>query len=346
MGGMYLRHRDWSKHTARPNAYAYAAPIRYNNRQPLHFWSVVRIVAIKSLTLFTSCAIFTAVSGPAAPRVNLEPVPAPKTPTTAPFRETNLKGVVPILMYHRTGPEEKYMVRSEANFREDLARLYASGFRPVTLAEYASGKMPLKPGESPVVLTFDDSTESQFRILEDGTVDPKCFVGIWLDFAKTRPDFPIRGTFFVNPNGPFEQKALGAKKVEMLVGWGSEIAWHSRTHVDFSKVGDARVMAEMACGFEYLQKFGVTPKTFALPYGSLPRNRDLLKGFDWKGRRIAFEAVALAGSAPMTSPRDNPRLLRIQRIQAYSGPYGVDYWLNRFADRRVAQYVAGEKDSG
>lgn len=296
-----------------------------------------------------SCGVFTALSGPASPRVELDAAaaaPSPEPVTTAPFRPTNLDGTVPVLMYHRTGPEEKYMVRSAENFREDLARLYASGFRPVTLAEYASGKMPIKPGESPVVLTFDDSAESQFRIMPDGSVDPECFVGLWRAFAESVPDFPVRGTFFVNPNGPFEQRGLGAKKVKLLREWGSEIAWHSRTHVDFSKASDRRVMSEMAYGFEYLEKLGVTPKTFALPYGSLPKNKGLLEGFDWNGRRIKYDAVALAGSAPMTSPHQNPRLHRIQRIQAYPGLYGIDYWLNRYADGRQAQYVEGSPERG
>lgn len=293
-----------------------------------------------------SCAVFTALSGPASPRVDVAlPVAAPP-PASVPSRPANEDGLVPILMYHRTGPVEKYMVRSEVNFKEDLARLYASGFRPVTLAEYVSRKMPLKPGESPVVLTFDDSAVSQFRLLKDGTVDPKCFVGLWLEFARKRPDFPVRATFFVNPNGPFEQHGLGAKKVRMLVGWGSEIAWHSRTHVDLSKVSDYRVKSELAYGFEYLADFGVKPKTFALPYGALPKNRALLRGFDWGGRRIQFEAIALAGSAPMPSPLRHPRLGAVQRIQAYSGPYGVDYWLNRFANGKRAQYVQGPTDRG
>lgn len=266
----------------------------------------------------------------------------PGVPASGEVREVPAQpGTVPILMYHRTGPVEKRLVRSAENFREDLNRLYAAGFRPVTLLQYAKDEMPLEPGQSPVVITFDDSHISQYRLLPDGSLDPDCFVGIWKAFARSRPDFPVRATFFVNANGPFEQHHLAKKKVEDLVAMGSEIGWHTSDHSDLSKLDDESVKRQMAAGFPYLARFGVVPETFALPYGALPKNRALLEGFHWQGKLVKFRAVVLAGSDPEPAPASRANLLRLNRIQAYPGVLGVDYWLNRYRDGRAKAYVAG-----
>lgn len=285
------------------------------------------LLALRAAISVTSLVAASLVGGPA--------------PATAPVAVPEKPGTVPILMYHRTGPHEQYMVRSKENFVRDLNRLYASGFRPVTLAQYAKGEMPLGPGESPVVLTFDDSHLSQFRILPDGSTDPDCFVGIWEEFARRRPDFPVRATFFVNGNGPFEQPAHAKEKVRRLLEHGSEIAWHTMTHPNLARVGPERAKREIASGFAYLAKFGVVPETFALPYGVLPKDRSILEGFRWEGKEVKFRAVVLAGSEPVRAPASRANLLRLHRIQAYGGILGIDYWLNRYRDGREKAYVAG-----
>ena len=173
-------------------------------------------------------------------------IAAGRTPARVSDRKADPTGTVPVLMYHRLGDKEASMVRTRANFKNDLNRLYALGFRPVTLAEYASNHMKLAPGASPVVLSFDDSHPDQFRLLEDGTVDPQCFVGIWLSFAKKHPDFPVRATFFVLPNGPFGQKKLAQKKMKMLLDWGCEIGSHALSHKSLTKLTDREVMNEFA----------------------------------------------------------------------------------------------------
>lgn len=244
-------------------------------------------------------------------------------------RPGNRMGSVLVLMYHRTGPEEKYMVRSTKKFRADLTRLYRLGYRPVTLAEYASNSMPLPRGASPVVITFDDSDPSQFALKSDGSVDPNCMVGIWRSFEKKYPDFPVRGTFFILPNGPFGQRKLAQRKLNLLRTWGSEIGSHTMTHSNMSKLTDEQVRHELGKSFDLIGSFGFEPTSMALPYGILPQNRDLLKGFVYKGKTYRYWNVVLAGAAPAPSPMSPSfNSLRIQRVQAYDGLYGINYWLN------------------
>lgn len=244
-------------------------------------------------------------------------------------RPGNRLGTVLVLMYHRTGPDEKYMVRSQRHFRADLERLYRLGYRPVTLAEYCSNSMQLPRGASPVVLTFDDADPSQFSIRPDGTIDPGCMVGIWRAFAQKHPDFPVKGTFFVLPNGPWGQKKLAAKKLAMLREWGSEVGSHTVNHLNLSKLTDEQVQSEFGRSYEYVATQGFEPTSMALPFGILPKNRDLVESFRYNGKTHRYWNVVLAGAAPARSPMD-PKFdrYRIQRVQAYDGILGITYWLN------------------
>lgn len=255
-------------------------------------------------------------------------------------RAGNRNGTVLILMYHRTGPKEEYMVRSHKNFLADLTRLYKLGYRPVTLAEYGSNRMKLPRGASPVVLTFDDSDPSQFQLKSDGSVDSSSMVGIWQKFAKTHPDFPIKGTFFVLPNGPWGRAKDAPKKLAYMKKWGCEIGSHTMHHKNLSKLTDSEVLSEFGKSFEYVVKLGFEPTSMALPYGILPKNRELVRSFKYNGREYRYWNVVLAGSSPAKSPMnktyDN---LRIQRVQAYNGIYGINWWLDFNKKNPKAPYV-------
>ncbi|MFM9872159.1 MAG: polysaccharide deacetylase family protein [Fimbriimonadaceae bacterium] len=244
-------------------------------------------------------------------------------------RPGNRKGTVLVLMYHRTGPDEKYMVRSQKNFLADLTRLYRLGYRPVTLAEYGANDMMLPRGASPVILTFDDSDPSQFQLRADGSIDPASMVGIWHKFAKSHPQFPVKGTFFVLPNGPWGKAKDAPKKLKYMKKWGCEIGSHTMRHKNLSKLTDEEVTTEFGKSFEYVAKLGFEPTSMALPYGILPKNRELVRSFVYNGHEYRYWNVVLAGSSPAKSPMnktyDN---LRIQRVQAYDGIYGINWWLD------------------
>jgi len=200
--------------------------------------------------------------------------------------------------------------------------------------------MPLPPGASPVVITFDDSHISQLSIDKVGRVDPKCAVGIWRRFARNRRSFPVKATFFVLPPRPFGSKKSFPRKFEMLKDWGCEIASHSVNHRPFATLTDDEVKREIAHSMDWLRKNGVDPTAMALPYGSLPVDRDLLRGFELDGRRYAYDSILLAGSNPAPSP-SSARLnrLRIPRVQAIDGPLGIDFWLKRVRAGKSKPYV-------
>ncbi len=262
---------------------------------------------------------------------------ASANPSTSPAkrvtaRKANTNGKVLVLEYHRVEPKESRWVRSIKKFKTDLERLYADGFRPVTLAEYVDNKMVLPPGASPVVITFDDSHPSQFKYLKNGDIDPNCAVGIWKAFADKHPDFPVKGTWFILPSIPWGQKATYKRKLKQLQEWGSEIASHSMSHPVLSKLSDEKVRGELSGMKEWLKKEGIECRTFAYPYGVKPRTMGPVK---------IYEAAVLGGSAPAPSPNvKNRRLYDIPRVQGIDIEYGFTYWLNRMKDGRVKAYVA------
>ncbi|MCW5936634.1 MAG: polysaccharide deacetylase family protein [Fimbriimonadaceae bacterium] len=229
------------------------------------------------------------------------------------------------------GPVEQYMVRSYSNFRKDLKTLYDLGFRPITLAEYVDNSFSIGPGASPVVITFDDSSESQFFYTKSGAISPNSAVGIWKSFADQYPDFPVKGTWFILPNGPFGTKSTGKKKVEQLISWGSEIASHTMTHRPLDRLTDNEVKQEMARSIVYIKGLtGKAPRTMALPYGNIPKNRSLLHGFTLDNNKYWFDAVVLAGSGAAPPPNNPNRNLKLlPRILAYPGELGVTYYLDR-----------------
>lgn len=233
------------------------------------------------------------------------------------------------------------MHRSPEAFRKDLERLYKDGFRPVTARDWLDGKMGLAPGASPVVMTFDDANPDQFRLLDDGSVDPDCGIGIWQAFAKEHPDFPIRATFFVLPT-MWGQSKWVSKKVELLQSWGCELANHTITHPMLRRQTDAKVREEIGDAALALAKLGEKPPfSLAYPLGSTPKDmKPIREGFDWKGTRIETRAAFLVGADPSPST-DGKRFdkFKIPRIQATTGPFGLDDWLDKFEKGSLKVYV-------
>jgi hypothetical protein len=275
----------------------------------------------------TPAVVSVSASGIAMPKPN--PVPSLASGSRVTNRAGNLGGKVLVLMYHRAGPKEQFMVRSRANFRADLMRLRQAGYRPVTISEYVENRMPLPPGASPVVVSFDDSHSTQLNFQKDGSVDPNTFVGMWMEFATRFPDFPVKGTFYANNNGPFGRDKDGKKAITLLQGLGSEIAAHTARHVNLAKVSRDKGMREIVSNIAYLEKRGAKVQAFAPPYGVYPSRSWLESGFVYKGRRVKFNSIVEAWDRPAHSPissRMNPN--RIPRVQAYPGVRGFTWWMD------------------
>jgi hypothetical protein len=135
-------------------------------------------------------------------------------------RVPNELGRIPILEYHLLGDSDSRWHVERGHFRRDLERLYASGYRPVTVSEMIDKKIDLPAGLSPVVFTFDDAGPSQFGYIDhNGTleIDPNSAVGIWLAFHREHPDWRNKATFCMLRGGAFILRRQGNRGTEIGV---------------------------------------------------------------------------------------------------------------------------------
>jgi len=278
------------------------------------------------------------------------------TSTTAPVDPAAVKanelGVVPVLMYHRLSatPKDEYE-RTPDDFRAELGRLYDSGYTPVLARDLVSGRLDVPAGKSPVVLTFDDTTVSQYRLHPDGTVAPDTAIGILLDFASTHPGFTPVATMFVNGN-PFKAGA-GKAELQDLVRRGFELGAHTRTHQNLGLADPEAVQRELVEGLRVISNAVPDAKvvTMALPFGAHAKNRALEREGTWDGQSYSFNAVLLVGSGPSPSPFGaafDP--LNVPRIRSSASDplkpnYGSAFWLDTLDKHPERRYVSdGDPD--
>ncbi len=268
-----------------------------------------------------------------------------------PVYDPNLAGSVPVLAYHLIGEPEGRWQRTPTNFRADLERLWAAGYYPVNLRDLVGGELRMVPaGKRAVVLTFDDSSVGQFRMLPDGRVDPDSAVGILLDFHRAHPaDWPLRATFFVlqDVDVPerilFGQPAWARQKLQMLVDWGMEVGSHTVSHVNLAESAPEEVARQLAVSQQTLVQYlpGYTVTSLAVPFGVFPAHETVLAQGTYRGYTYRYQAVVGVTGGLAPSPLTatfNP--LHIPRVQAIQSE--LDYWL-RYADQPDVAYVsAGE----
>lgn len=298
-------------------------------------------------------------------------MPQPPVQQSMPPSEGDLaaaEGHVLILEYHKVLPKEARWDRSIHRFCQDLHTLYKHGYRPVTMSEYLKGELSAKHyraqkrywwdspilhlleaptqkglprGMKPVIFTFDDSHISQFRLKEDGSLDPDCALGIWARFAKKHPDFPVKATFYVLPNAMWGQKKWLPKKLAMLKKWGCELGSHTYSHRNLGKLSDEQVKKELALSILAIEKLGFKAETIALPYGVAPKNGALLKSFRYYGRTFGFKAAVLGGAGPAPMPGNKRfRAYHIPRTQGINGYLGVHFWVKKASLGKVRMHVS------
>lgn len=281
------------------------------------------------------------------------------------IRPANEAGRVMILEYHLIGEEGRWS-RDTARFRQDLELLYERGYRPVSVSELVDGEIDLPAGLSPVVFTFDDASPSQFRYIEeeDGTltIDPASAVGIWLEFARTRPDWRNRAVFCMLPAAEAGRAFFGDKgiegqksawrftKVKFLADQGFELCNHTLWHANLGRYDDEFVQEQIARGVMAIDSVvpGYRVRTFALPLGVWPRNRELAYRGSWtdprSGREVRydFDAVLEVAGGPTRGPNDSlfTRPARLDRVQVYADE--LERTLDRM-DRGMRYVSAGSK---
>ena len=284
-------------------------------------------------------------SGPSEAVATPEPAESPY------FAGANEMGKIMVLEYHRIGYPEQRFQRTPHNFRADLQRLYEGGYYPVNFIEMLHGLPHVPPGKKPVVVTFDDSDISQFRIIGENTLDVDSAMGILLNFHSKHPqDWPPRATFFVlgddtgNHISIFGQSKWAKAKIQFLVDVGMEVGSHTVNHVDLSVASAERIAWELAVSKHVIEQLapGYKVQTMSVPYGGFPYTTDFLKAGAWGEFDYSYVGNVAAWGGPGVSPFDpsfdSHRVSRLEITET-----SLDHWLAYF-EQHPAEYYTSDGD--
>ncbi|GIV97900.1 MAG: xylanase [Herpetosiphonaceae bacterium] len=286
------------------------------------------------------------------------PAPSPTSepsPTPAGLSDDDLQriganelGWVPVLEYHLIESPDADYSRSPAKVRQDLERLYALGFYPITFRDLASGHIDVPAGKSPVVLTFDDSSDGQFRYLPDGSVDPTSAWGIMQAFHAEHPDWPVVATFFplIEVDVPsrvlFGQPEYAQRKLQEIVRAGGEVGSHTYTHMRLDLATADQIQWQLAYSAKAIEDLiggGYKVTTLSLPLGMYPEDESLLRSGESEGVSYSFIGAAeVAGGASPSPFSTNFDPYHIRRIQALDAE--LDYWLGLFEERPDLKFIS------
>ena len=302
------------------------------------------VVGVAALLLVSACsASGTATSTTSTPPSNGAASPTAAATTAAAAVDpasvhADELGSVPVLMYHQllARPKGDYD-QTPAQFRAELDLLYRSGYRTITAADLVAGKVDVPAGRSPMVLTFDDSTVSQYRQLPDGTVDRTTAVGILLEVAHRYGEEHPVATFYVNA-APFAGKDAYLAALAKL---GMEIGDHTASHANLRQLDATGVQRELVQGLAVITGAvpGVSVTTMALPYGAHPHEAALAHHGSFQGASYDFKGVLLVGSNPSKSPYNKAfdpfKVPRIRSgLKTGDQAFTSTYWLPRLLKTR------------
>lgn len=275
---------------------------------------------------------------------------APSGPMTADRARAigaNEMGQVLVLMYHLFDAEEGEWTRTPDNFRNDIALLKSEGFYPVNVRDLVSGNIDIPAGKSPVVITFDDSSPGQYRILEDGSLDPDCAVGI-MQAAVEPGEWASRGSFFCLIDVvPKEREIFGQEdhkqeKLRNLVDWGYEIGSHTVTHLNLSEASVAEATKQLAQSQAILEDMiggGYEVTSISIPFGEYPKSESMLVSGTYEGITYGYTAALSINGVLSASPFSAEfEPLHIPRIRG-SEPYFLDA-IQEFKKNPALRYIS------
>ena len=261
----------------------------------------------------------------------------------------NETGEVMVVMYHSLGEKNSAYIRTIDSFKADLERLYAMGFRTLSLEDYVNNNITTPAGYTPVVLTFDDGHYTNFNILEENgemVIDPNSVVGIMNDFYDAHPDFGKEATFFLNGGTPFKQKEYLDYKLNYLLENGMDIGNHSTGHEHLPQLTAAQIQKTLGGNIQDIE--AIVPeykvKALALPFGERPKDEylnSLVTAGEYNGVKYSHNAVLKVGWKPeVAAIHKKFDFERINRVQSGDGEYQMTFYLDNYEKNPSKRFIS------
>ncbi len=205
-----------------------------------------------------------------------------------------------------------------------------------------------------MVLTFDDSSDGQFRYLDDGTVDPASAMGVLMEFSEANPEFPPVATFFVLLEVDVPSRILWGqpdsadRKLQTVLELGGEIGSHTYTHQRLDQVAEDRIQWQLAFSAKELEERiggGYEVVSLALPLGIYPENEALLRSGEAEGVSYEYigaaEVMGGASESPYAISFDPYHIARAQAVSGY-----IEAIFRTFEERPSLKYISdGDPDT-
>ncbi len=257
--------------------------------------------------------------------------------------QPNEARLIPILQHHVFVTDlalENQHFHVIDDFRAQLAWLYDHDFYVVRLRDVFLNRIDAPPGKHPVILTFDDSTAGQFRLLPglDGSLvpDPNSAVGVLEAILAAHRDFGRGGHFAVLPSNCFhvpdepDQEPYYDQKLRWLADHGYKVGIHPLTHADLTKVTDERFQREIAEAIRWVRERipdGSAEDILTMPFGGYPDPNthpslwEMLRGrFTYEGQRFSLLGALMVRSESTYPPGSIPWApMLVPRIQMTDG---------------------------
>ena len=310
------------KREARPKAFRRVRRTRRLNR--------LLAILLPPLVLVGAALLWTVGFGETEERVERPPVPERGAPDPASVGADE-SGLLAVLEYHRVGGDPSFAPEwtvSPEDLRAQLEYLYRNDYHPINFRDLLENNIEVPAGKTPVVLTFDDSSQTQFTMVRDGTgewvPDPDGAVGVLSAFHREHPDWPMRATWFVlpaaaEPNNLFGQPKLTEKKLRYLVDEGMEIGSHTLWHANLAQSSPQEVQEQIVRANRMIRQYipDYSAVSLGVPFGEYPADISLLQRGSWDGESYTLKGAAeVAGGVAYPPGNRLFDAYRVPRMQA------------------------------
>ncbi len=257
----------------------------------------------------------------------------------------NEVGKVIVIMYHNLSDKVGAYATTPELFKADLERLYNEDYRTVSMSDLVNNTIDIPIGTTPVVLTFDDGSKSNFYYDEAGDIASDCVVGILDEFYAEHEDFGRNAVFYLYGENPFRERDLLEKKLTYLVENGYEIGSHSFGHEKLKHLDALGLQKSLGRNEAFIES--MVPDYdlvhLSLPYGQRPQ--EVYMDYLWQGsyEETTYEIISAVnvGWNPVVSPANidfNPK--SINRITCGDDEMELNYWLDYFVDHPEKRFYS------
>ncbi|MBI4428217.1 MAG: polysaccharide deacetylase family protein [Ignavibacteriales bacterium] len=241
-------------------------------------------------------------------------------------------GFVPVLMYHRVVENPPADSRhglwvTREQFRRQMTSLAIRGYTPITFTQYlrfAHREAPLP--NQPIILTFDDGYEDNYRIAFPILQEFGFHAVIFLVTDKKRR------TNFWDPDEP-QVPLLKPTQVREMARHQMEFGSHTVSHLRIPGTPEQQLRRELRESKAFVEDLtGYEAVSFAYPYGLL----------DGTAKRLVAEesyTFAVAGDSGPLRFTDDFHEIRRTQVFPGTGSFGfwkkTQPWYTRYKSKRI-----------